>query len=472
MTITKRLMLTLSVALLALLFVGGNGVLQLQRAQARLDTVQTELIPSIAGLNMAKNAVSDSRLAGYRLSVFSAPAPAECPDPCKMPDKASLLKAYNDAHAKFDEILAKYEKENVTDDTDRKMVEADREAMASYRKALVPFLEASHAGDMDGVRATLIGGSPLAIGAAGVKKALDDHIAYNNTLIDKVRTESIAAYKSAFTLLLGVIVAALVVTGFLGYQLYRIISGSLSNIQGTLEGVSQSLDLTQQVRVERMDEHYFDGLAMLRSHDNYVAQWGDPDEKTPRPFKTAKARLAGEFTVPMSNDKQFTLLPDRDGYAAQVGHSNGFPSARDPKTGRAWLAHCYGMVGVGRDVDSDSANGSSLYAVTGHAPRHLDRNITVVGRVVSGMPLLSSLPRGSGALGFYEKAEQRTPIKSVRLAADVPEAERVKLEVMRTDSASFKAVAEAQRNRGGPWTKVPSGYVELCNVTIPVREVK
>jgi methyl-accepting chemotaxis protein len=254
MTITKRLMLTLSVALLALLFVGANGVLQLQRAQARLDTVQTGLIPSIAGLNMAKNAVSDSRLAGYRLSVFSAPAPAECPDPCKMPDKASLVKAYDDAHAKFDEILNKYEKENATDDTDRKMVEADREAMATYRKALVPFLAASHAGDMDGVRATLVGGSPLAVGAAGVKKALDDHIAYNNTLIDKVRAESIAAYKSAFTLLVGVIVAALVVTGVLGYQLYRIISVSLSNIQGTLEDVSQTLDLTHQVRVERMDE--------------------------------------------------------------------------------------------------------------------------------------------------------------------------------------------------------------------------
>jgi cyclophilin family peptidyl-prolyl cis-trans isomerase len=219
-------------------------------------------------------------------------------------------------------------------------------------------------------------------------------------------------------------------------------------------------------------ERYFDGLAVLRSHDNYVAQWGDPDEKTPRALKTAKAKLAGEFTVPMSNDKQFTLLPDRDGYAAQVGHSNGFPSARDPKSGRAWLAHCYGMVGVGRDTASDSGNGSSLYAVTGHAPRHLDRNITVVGRVVSGMPLLSSLPRGTGPLGFYEKPEQHVPVKTVRLAADVPEAERSKLEVMRTDSASFQAVAEAQRNRGGPWTKVPAGYIELCNVTIPVRETK
>ena len=254
MNITKRLILTLSVALLALLFVGANGLLQLNRAQGRLDTVQTELIPSIAGLNVAKNAVSDSRLAGYRLSVFSAPAPAECPEPCKLPNKATLVKTYNDAHAKFDEVIAKYEKENVTDATDRKMLEADREAMATYRKTLVPFLDASYAGDMDGVRATLVAGSPLAMGAGGVKKALDDHIEYKNKLIADVRVESIAAYKSAFNLLVGVIVVAFVVTAALGVQLYRIISGSLSNIQGTLESVSETLDLTHQVRIERMDE--------------------------------------------------------------------------------------------------------------------------------------------------------------------------------------------------------------------------
>ncbi|MBY0238376.1 MAG: peptidylprolyl isomerase [Burkholderiaceae bacterium] len=219
-------------------------------------------------------------------------------------------------------------------------------------------------------------------------------------------------------------------------------------------------------------EHYFDGLVVLRSHDNYVAQWGDADEKNPRPLGSAQAKLAAEFTVPMANDKQFVRLPDHDGYAPQVGHSNGFPVGRDPKAKTTWLAHCYGMVGVGRDMDADSGNGTSLYAVTGHAPRHLDRNITVVGRVVSGMPLLASLPRGTGPLGFYEKPEQQVPISSVLLAADVPEAQRARLEVMRTDSASFKAVAESQRNRPGPWTKVPAGYIELCNVTIPVREQK
>ena len=217
-------------------------------------------------------------------------------------------------------------------------------------------------------------------------------------------------------------------------------------------------------------ENYFDGLVILRSQDNWVTQWGDPDEKNPKPMKTAKATLKGEFTVPMKNDKQFTRLPDHDGYAPQVGHSNGFPSARDPKTGQAWLAHCYGMVGVGRDNDADSGSGSALYAVIGHAPRHLDRNITVVGRVISGMSLLSTLPRGAAPMGFYDKPEQNVPIISMKVAADVPAAERAKFEVMRTDSAAYKAAVEAQRNRGGPWTKVAAGHIELCNAPIPVRE--
>ncbi|MEO7497445.1 MAG: peptidylprolyl isomerase [Massilia sp.] len=217
-------------------------------------------------------------------------------------------------------------------------------------------------------------------------------------------------------------------------------------------------------------ENYFNGLAIIRSQDNYVVQWGDPDEAHPRPIKTAARTLKAEFTVPIKNDTAFTLLPDRDGYAPQAGHSNGFPSARDPKAGRAWLAHCYGMVGVGRGNDADSGGGTSLYVVTGHAPRHLDRNITVVGRVISGMSLLSVLPRGKATMGFYDKPTDNVPIKAIRVEADVPAPERLRFEVMRTDSARFKAAVDAQRHRGGPWTKFSPGYVELCNAPIPVRQ--
>lgn len=217
-------------------------------------------------------------------------------------------------------------------------------------------------------------------------------------------------------------------------------------------------------------EGYFDGLAIVRSQENYVAQWADPDEK--REVKTAKRKLTGEFTVKYPANLPFTRLPDVDGYAPQVGHANGFPAGRDPRAGTAWLAHCYATVGVARGTDANSGDGTSLYVVTGHAPRQLDRNITVVGRVMQGMELLTTLPRGTGPLGFYEKAEERTPIKSMKIAADVPEAERSKLEIIRTDTATFKSIIDAQRNRGGDWYKVPAGYIDLCNVPLPVRPQK
>jgi len=214
-------------------------------------------------------------------------------------------------------------------------------------------------------------------------------------------------------------------------------------------------------------EGYFDGLAIIRSQDNFVVQWGDPDGK--RGLGKASATLPPEFTVAWTPGLPFTRLPDVDGYAPAVGFSNGFPVGGDPAARQAWLAHCYGMVGAGRSNEIDSGNGAELYVVIGNAPRQLDRNIALVGRVVQGMELLSTLPRGTGPLGFYEKPEQYASIESVRLAADVPAAERIGLEVMRTDTPTFEALVESRRNRQDDWYKVPAGHIELCNVPIPVR---
>lgn len=219
--------------------------------------------------------------------------------------------------------------------------------------------------------------------------------------------------------------------------------------------------------------HYFDGLAIIRAQDNWVVQWGDPeeDDAKARSLGEAKGKLAPEFTAPIAASEPFTALPDRDGYAPQVGFSNDFPVGRDPKAGQAWLTHCYGAVGVARGNDADSGSGSSLYVIISQAPRQLDRNIAVVGRVVQGMDKLSVMPRGTGPLGFYEKAGERTPISAIRLAADVPETERTGLEILRSDSRSFAAIAEARRNRHDAWYVAPAGHVELCNVQIPVRPI-
>lgn len=214
--------------------------------------------------------------------------------------------------------------------------------------------------------------------------------------------------------------------------------------------------------------HYFDGLPVLRVQDNYVAQWGDPEGR--RPLPPGVGKVAPEFDRPLTPPLAFTPLPDGDVYAPEVGFSDGFPVARSPALKRVWLAHCYGMVGVGRDLDVESGSGAELYVVIGHAPRHLDRNVALVGRVVKGMELLSSLPRGSGEMGFYAKGEVPVAIDSIRLAADVPDPEREHLEVLRTGSATFAALVESRRNRPEDFFRSAAGHIDLCNVPLAVRE--
>ncbi|MBB6254813.1 peptidylprolyl isomerase [Nitrospirillum iridis] len=219
-------------------------------------------------------------------------------------------------------------------------------------------------------------------------------------------------------------------------------------------------------------EGWFDGLAVDRVQDNYVTQWGDADNsRTP---KTAQTKLAPEFVVRGAAVAKlpFTPLPDKDNYAPETGFADGFPAARDLKGQQAWLVHCYGMVGVGRDMALDSGSGAELYAVIGQAPRHLDRNITVVGRVLRGMEILSSLPRGKAAMGFYDKPEDRIPITQVRLAADLPADQRENLVVLRTDTPTWAAYVEARRNRREEFFPVPAGHIDVCNMPLPVRTME
>lgn len=214
---------------------------------------------------------------------------------------------------------------------------------------------------------------------------------------------------------------------------------------------------------------HFDGGAVVRSQDNYVAQWSA--RELPEGGADGIARsIPGEFEV-ASGDLPFTPLPDPDVYAPQAGFTRGFPVGRDPEPGRTWIAHCYGSVGVARGDDPASGNSSSLYAVTGHGPRHLDRNASKVGRVVAGMEHLSTLPRGTDSLGFYASPEEQVPIVSASVGSDLPPEERIRIELLRTDSASFRDFVMAYRSRAEEWFVHQADRVDLCNVRIPTRPI-
>lgn len=245
--------------------------------------------------------------------------------------------------------------------------------------------------------------------------------------------------------------------------------------------------------------HWWDGTSINRVQDNYVVQWGDATEKkalpeglglVPESAYVSSDPASGQLTVDgkpairLSKEEAgrrakrlersgdiFGGASMADAYAPSVMFESGWPigysEALVPDS--RWPLHCYGMVGVGRNLSPDTGTGAELYTVIGHAPRHLDRNIALVGRVISGIEHLSSLPRGTGALGFYETEGERVPIASVRIATELPAADQPRFEYLSTESDSFARYADARANRRDPFFIKPAGGADICNIPVPVR---
>ncbi len=255
---------------------------------------------------------------------------------------------------------------------------------------------------------------------------------------------------------------------------------------------------------------WWDGTSINRVQDNYVVQWGDAGYDNPESGETEQKALPEDLeTVPESEysseatsldwpilvseyerDNAFHLSPElydegdifapmranglRDSYADYSFNWKGWPIASDlgDRTARSWPVHCYGAVGVGRGLSPDTGSGAELYTVIGHAPRHLDRNIAVVGRIIEGIEHLSSLPRGKGQLGFYEDAGKRVPITSIRLGDALPEDRSPAFEYLDTEGETFAKYADARANRRDPFFNIPAGGADICNIPVPVRRVK
>ncbi|MDO7843118.1 peptidylprolyl isomerase [Sphingomonas immobilis] len=211
---------------------------------------------------------------------------------------------------------------------------------------------------------------------------------------------------------------------------------------------------------------FWSTATIYRVQDNYVTQWGGGEDKAPPAGIVVQPPAEYEW-VP----KAAVRNPYKDAYAAVTGFTaSGWAVAGDGK--RQWLPHCYGAVGVARDLAPSVGTGADLYTVIGHAPRHLDRNIAVVGRVIDGMGALSARPRGTGGgLGLYEDPKQFIPIKRIAIASDLPAAEQPRFQYFKPSAKEFPKILEARANRGPPFFDVPSGAADLCNLPVPVRKV-
>ena len=209
-------------------------------------------------------------------------------------------------------------------------------------------------------------------------------------------------------------------------------------------------------------EHWWDGESVYRVQENWVAQWGDPTEKKALPAGMTDHPSA-EFEIDGFAPVQ--RLAKADAYSTASGiTADGWPVATDGKA--AWLTHCYGMVGVARDAAPSTGSGSELFTPIGQSARRLDRNYTVVGRIVEGMAYLSALPRSDAAMGFYATPGERTGILSVRMASDLPAAARPHFDYRAADNARFAAAIAHREHPDAPTIAVGAS---VCDVLPAVR---
>ncbi len=217
---------------------------------------------------------------------------------------------------------------------------------------------------------------------------------------------------------------------------------------------------------ELVRRKWFDGHAIVRVRDNYVVQWGGPRDDRAIP-DMVPTQLPAEYERPLK-DIPFTPLPYPDSFAARTGFADTWPVGADSQS--IWLTHCYGTVAVGRANAPDTGSGIELYAVIGHAPRHMDRNLAVVGRVIEGMDVLGALPRGAPPQGNYEKTAY-IPIARIQGYA-AGDAGAPRFEVLRTDTPTFAQYVKARANRLDPFYAKPAGGVDACNVQVPIQRRK
>jgi peptidylprolyl isomerase len=208
---------------------------------------------------------------------------------------------------------------------------------------------------------------------------------------------------------------------------------------------------------------WWDGTSVYRVQENWVTQWGDATEKKPIPDSIVKVPAA-EYDVAGALAQR---LSRSDAYSQISGvTADGWPIAGNGT--QSWIPHCYATVGVARDASPDTGTGAELFTPIGGA-RRLDRNYTIVGRIIEGMKYLSALPRSDAPLGVYATEGERTPIVSVRIASDLPKAERPQFEYRSTDNTRFAAYIRLREHPAAP--TVGLGGIDICDLPLATRRV-
>ena len=236
-SVAQRIAITLVMVLLLMIGVGGYALWGLGAAQERFEYVQDNIVPSVKVLDEARVAVERNRIATRDHML------AETGDV-----KEAAAKQVADLTQVIERSLDRYEKELISDDTDRKMVQADRAALVAYVPKVKAVLDASNAHHVEKAVQLQKGIS------TELTKALTEHMEYNWKLADDLRKTNRADYSAAKWIQVSVILLGLLVSGTMGFMLTREIRIRLNRLSGMMDQVNQTLDFTTRIPIMRRDE--------------------------------------------------------------------------------------------------------------------------------------------------------------------------------------------------------------------------
>ncbi len=259
----------------------------------------------------------------------------------------------------------------------------------------------------------------------------------------------------------GIGLAALMVAGSAHAADWKSLDADNTLVVDTSKGrviVALSPEMAPQA-VERIKtltrRGFYDGLLFHRVIPQFVAQTGNPNNKDGG--KSDLPNLALESVFNLNATPHHTVAKPVTGAVGFIG-ATPFASTNDyhikTRAIRAWGTHCAGVVGMGRDDEPKNSANSELYITLSDVSR-LDRDYTVVGRVVTGFEIVKALNAG-------EPPVSPDAMTRVRVLADIAATERPKLEVMDVSGAAFKAhVTTIRAERGADFS--------VCDVTVPVQ---
>ena len=239
MTIIRRLLLLIGLAVLGLVAIGATGLFQMSSIHSDLVFSNEESIPRITKVKAIESAFMRFRIAYLTLNFV-------VPEAQKPVAQTQLDQARSD----FDAKLADYDK-LATDAKDREYLDTTKRLFAEYLGLLQRSQEFMKANQLEEARKLSATGRDI---GARLSANITDHASYNIERAAEREREGAVAYRSAITWAALIAILATLLVATWGLLTYRHVANSLNGMQETMDAVTNHLDLARRARILADDE--------------------------------------------------------------------------------------------------------------------------------------------------------------------------------------------------------------------------